>query len=93
MATQEQDDIDAATAALARIPDLKTSIVSYIADRDAKMKEVTDALTLSNSDRAKLNAATAAANAAIDDSANAILAGTPAAPPTPLPPVEPVPLT
>lgn len=85
MAT-EQEDIDAATAVLETIPSLKVSIVSYITDMLARLEA-------SNTNRTAFNAAVTAARANIQESADAIIAGTPAAPPSPEPPVQPVPLS
>lgn len=83
--TQEQDDIDAATAVLEKIPSVKVSIVSYIT---LLLQQLSDA----QSNRTAFNAAVAAAKTNLDDIANAIVAGTPAAPPVAEPPVTPVPL-
>jgi len=83
--SQEQDDIDAATVVLESIPSLKVSIVSYITDMLARLEAAA-------SNRTAFNAAVTAARDSVNESANAIIAGTPAAPPVVEPPVEPVPL-
>jgi len=86
----EQEDINAATAALARIPGLKVSIVSALADRQAKLEAALADVELSKSDREALNAAVLLGNEDMNAIADAVIAGTPA-PPEPSP-VEPVPV-